>query len=133
MSSPEKRSRPVMRACPAMRALFWNRLLPSTARTGGLLTIAPIAAGSSAWLQWSANKAMVCQNVLAEIYQSKWPKEKIRVEVCAFANSAGAYTTLDPLHVTIASTDPRNQGSDALGVLFLRVLSRPGAPGTKCY
>ena len=55
---------------------------------------------------------------LAEIYQSKWPKEKIRVEVCAFANSAGAYTTLDPLHVTIASTDPRNQGTEALGVLF---------------
>jgi hypothetical protein len=55
---------------------------------------------------------------LAEIYQSKWPKEKIRVEVCAFANSAGAYTTLDPLRVTIASTDPRNQGNDALEVLF---------------
>ena len=55
---------------------------------------------------------------LAEIYQSKWPKEKIRVEVCAFANFAGAYTTLDPLHVTISSTDPRNQGSDALEVLF---------------
>jgi hypothetical protein len=55
---------------------------------------------------------------LAEIYQSKWPKEKIRVEVCAFANSAGAYTTLDPLHVTISSTDPRNQGVGALDVLF---------------
>jgi hypothetical protein len=55
---------------------------------------------------------------LAEIYQSQWPKDKIRVEVCAFANSAGAYTTLDPLRVMIASTDPRNQGSDALEVLF---------------
>lgn len=55
---------------------------------------------------------------LAEIYQSKWPKEKIRVEVCAFANSAGAYTTLDPLHVTISSTDSRNQDSEALEVLF---------------
>ena len=55
---------------------------------------------------------------LAEIYQSKWPKEKIRVEVSVFANFAGAYTTLDPLHVTISSTDPRNQGSDALEVLF---------------
>jgi hypothetical protein len=55
---------------------------------------------------------------LAEIYQSQWPKEKIRVEVCAFANSAGAYTTLDPLRVTISSTDPRNQGADALEVLF---------------
>jgi len=55
---------------------------------------------------------------LADIYQSKWPKEKIRVEVCAFANSAGAYTTLDPLRVTISSTDPRNQGPEALAVLF---------------
>jgi len=55
---------------------------------------------------------------LAEIYQSKWPKEKIRVEVCAFANTAGAYTTLDPLHVTISSTDPRNQAVGALDVLF---------------
>ena len=55
---------------------------------------------------------------LADIYQSKWPKDKIRVEVCAFANSAGAYTTLDPLRVTIASIDPRNQGPEALEVLF---------------
>jgi hypothetical protein len=55
---------------------------------------------------------------LAEIYQSKWPKEKIRVDVCAYANPAGAYTTLDPLRVTISSLDPRNQGTEALDVLF---------------
>jgi hypothetical protein len=55
---------------------------------------------------------------LAEIYQAKWPKEKIRVEVTAFANSTGAYTTLDPLRVTICSTDPHNQGPSALEVLF---------------
>ncbi|MGB2627425.1 MAG: hypothetical protein WAK20_11605 [Candidatus Acidiferrum sp.] len=55
---------------------------------------------------------------LAEIYQSKWPKDKIRVDVCAYANAAGAYTTLDPLRVTISSLDPRNQGSEALEVLF---------------
>ncbi len=55
---------------------------------------------------------------LAEIYQSKWPKDKIRVDVCAYANSAGAYTTLEPLHVTISSTDARNQGYEALEVLF---------------
>jgi hypothetical protein len=55
---------------------------------------------------------------LAEIYQSKWPKDKIRVEVCAYANAAGAYTTLDPLRVTISSLDPRNQGAEALEVLF---------------
>jgi hypothetical protein len=55
---------------------------------------------------------------LAEIYQTKWPAEKIRVEVSPYANWAGAYTTLEPLRVTISSTDPRNQGSAALEVLF---------------
>ncbi len=55
---------------------------------------------------------------LADVYQTKWPKEKIRVEVVALANASGAYTTLDPLRVTIASTDPRNQGSAALEILF---------------
>jgi hypothetical protein len=55
---------------------------------------------------------------LADIYEAHWPKEKIRVDVCAYANAAGAYTTLDPLRVTISSTDPRNQGPEALEVLF---------------
>jgi hypothetical protein len=55
---------------------------------------------------------------LADIYQAKWPKDKIRVDVCAFANRTGAYTTLDPLRVTIASTDPRKQDAEALEVLF---------------
>lgn len=56
---------------------------------------------------------------LAAIYQARWPKEKIRVDVSAYANQSGAYTSLDPLRVTIASTDSRNQGSQALEVLFL--------------
>src|SRR6202043_846178 len=55
---------------------------------------------------------------LADIYQTQWPNEKIRVDVSAHANWAGAYTTLDPLRVTISSTDPRNQGSSALEILF---------------
>jgi hypothetical protein len=55
---------------------------------------------------------------LADIYQAKWPREKIRVDVSAYANWAGAYTTLDPLRVTISSGDPRNQSDEALEVLF---------------
>lgn len=55
---------------------------------------------------------------LADIYQAKWPKYKIRVDVSAYANWAGAYTTLDPLRVTISSSDPRNQDAAALEVLF---------------
>ena len=55
---------------------------------------------------------------LADIYQTRWPTERIRVDVTAYANWAGAYTTLDPLRVTISSTDPRNQGAAALEILF---------------
>src|SRR5580658_4493491 len=55
---------------------------------------------------------------LADIYQAKWPKEKIRVDVSAYANPSGAYTTIDPLRVTISSTDARNQGDEAFEVLF---------------
>jgi hypothetical protein len=55
---------------------------------------------------------------LADIYQTHWPRYKIRVEISAYANWAGAYTTVDPLRVTISSTDPRNQGNAALEVLF---------------
>src|SRR2546429_5270309 len=55
---------------------------------------------------------------LADIYQTRWPHEKIRVDVVAYANWAGAYTTVDPLRVTISSLDPRNQGPQALEVLF---------------
>jgi hypothetical protein len=55
---------------------------------------------------------------LADIYQTHWPKAKIRVDVTNFAYSSGAYTTLEPLRVTISSTDPRNQETAALEVLF---------------
>jgi hypothetical protein len=55
---------------------------------------------------------------LADIFQSTWPRERIRVEVVAYANAAGAFTTLDPLRVTISSADARNQGTNALFVLF---------------
>ncbi len=55
---------------------------------------------------------------LADIYQTRWPREKIRVDVTGFANWAAAYTTADPLRVTISSTDSRNQGAAALEVLF---------------
>ena len=55
---------------------------------------------------------------LAEIYQTNWPKERIRVDVTSYASSTGAYTTLDPLRVTVSSTDARNQSAEALEVLF---------------
>jgi hypothetical protein len=55
---------------------------------------------------------------LAEIYQTNWPRDRIRVDVTSYASSTGAYTTLEPLRVTVSSTDARNQGAEALEVLF---------------
>jgi hypothetical protein len=55
---------------------------------------------------------------LAEIYQTPWPRERIRVDVTSWASSTGAYTTLDPLRVTVSASDARNQGAEALEVLF---------------
>src|SRR2546428_1080644 len=55
---------------------------------------------------------------LAEVYQARWPTGKIRVDVTAYANRSGAYTTLDPMDVTLSSTDPGNQGASGFEVLF---------------
>jgi len=55
---------------------------------------------------------------LASVYQTDWPAGRLRVDVTFNAGPFGAYTSLDPLHLTISSTDPRNQGPAALEVLF---------------
>lgn len=55
---------------------------------------------------------------LAQVYGGGWPAEPIRVDLAAYANWAGAYTTHEPDHITIASTDPAYQGDGSLEVLF---------------
>ncbi len=55
---------------------------------------------------------------LSETYHADWPAGPIRVEVVLYAGPFGAYTTLDPVRLTISSSDPRNQGPAALEVLF---------------
>jgi hypothetical protein len=55
---------------------------------------------------------------LSDTYQADWPTGKIRVDAVAYAGSFGAYTTLEPVRVTLSSADARNQGPAALEVLF---------------
>jgi len=93
-------------AAPIYRAHWWPE--HDRANRKWIAGVAPLV----------RNKGLDLAQRLAEIYQAKWPTEKIRVDVTAYANWAGAYTTLDPLRVTISSTDPGNQGSVALEVLF---------------
>jgi hypothetical protein len=55
---------------------------------------------------------------LAAALGASWPADPIRVDVSAYANWAGAYTTLEPTHVVISSTAPGNAGPLALETVF---------------
>jgi hypothetical protein len=93
-------------AAPVYRAHQWRE--HDRANRRWVLRVAPLV----------RERGVGLSQRLADIYQTQWPRHKIRVDIAAYANWAGAYTTLDPLDVTISSTDPRNQGSTALEVLF---------------
>ena len=55
---------------------------------------------------------------LADVYQRPWPSQRLRVDVVWYGGPFGAYTSLDPIHVTISSHDPRNRGVYGFEVLF---------------
>jgi hypothetical protein len=93
-------------AAPVYRAHLWAEHDRSNRRW--ITAVAPLVRRSGLDLS----------HRLAEIYQTPWPRERIRVDVTSFASSTGAYTTLDPLRVTVSATDARNQGAEALEVLF---------------
>jgi len=55
---------------------------------------------------------------LARAYHSPWPAAPVHVDVAAYAGPVGAYTVLEPTHITIASADPRHAGEAGLEILF---------------
>jgi hypothetical protein len=61
-----------------------------------------------------AHDAADLSRELAGAYHSAWPSQPLRVDVTRYAGWAGAYTTLEPDHLTISSADPGNQGPSAL-------------------
>jgi hypothetical protein len=113
---PPKLTQVLEAAAPVYRAHFW----PDHDRVNRrwIQRVAPLVIEQGVGLS----------ERLADIYQTRWPREKIRVEISAYANWAGAYTTLDPLRVTISSLDPRNQGAEALEVLFHEASHRIAEP-----
>ncbi len=54
---------------------------------------------------------------LAEIYQGRWPA-RIHVDVVYYAGQQGAYTSLAPLHLMIATSDSRNDRMTGFESLF---------------
>ncbi len=93
-------------AAPVYRAHFWSD--HDRANRRWILRVSPLV----------REQGLGISQRLADIYETPWPKRRIRVDVSAYANWAGAYTTVDPLRVTISSLDPRNQGDAALEILF---------------
>src|SRR6266702_3444444 len=103
---PPKLTQVLEAAAPVYRAHLWSE--HDQANRRWILQVAPLVREQGVGLS----------ERLADIYQTRWPHEKIRVDVVAYANWAGAYTTVGPLRVTISSLDPRNQGPQAFEVLF---------------
>jgi hypothetical protein len=103
---PPKLAQALEAAAPVYRAHLWPD--HDRANRRWILRVAPLV----------IEQGIGLSERLADIYETRWPRQKIRVDITAYANSAGAYTTLDPLRVTIASLDSRNQDAEALEVLF---------------
>jgi len=55
---------------------------------------------------------------VSSIYGMPWPGYPVRVDVVAYANWAGAYTSIEPTRPTISSVDAGNQDVAALEILL---------------
>lgn len=55
---------------------------------------------------------------MVRVYDSTWPGSPVTVDLTMTAGAVGAYTSENPTHVTIASTDRGYQGHAALEMLF---------------
>jgi hypothetical protein len=55
---------------------------------------------------------------LVSAYATDWQTTPIRVDMVPYAAFGGAYTTLEPTHLTLASSDSRNQDDFGFEILF---------------
>lgn len=58
------------------------------------------------------------RTALTAIFRAPWPSTPIRVDVSRFAGPLGAFTALDPVHITISSAHPGYAGDAALEMIF---------------
>src|SRR5260370_1092383 len=103
---PAKLTQVLEAAAPVYRAHLWPD--HDRANRRWIMRVAPLV----------REQGLGLSERLADIYQTRWPRAKIRVDLTGYADKTGAYTTADPLRVTISSLDSRNQGPAALEVLF---------------
>ena len=94
------------RAAPVYRAHWWTE--QDRANREWIAKVAPMV----------QQMGVELSGQLSDVYQRPWPAGKLRVDVVWYGGPYGAYTTLSPTHVTIASHDARNQGIYGFEVLF---------------
>jgi hypothetical protein len=94
------------RAAPVYRAHWWAQ--QDRANREWITQVAPMI----------QKMGVELSGQLADVYQRPWPSERLRVDVVWYGGPFGAYTSLDPIHVTISSHDPRNRGVYGFEVLF---------------
>jgi hypothetical protein len=94
------------RAAPVYRAHWWAE--QDRANRAWITQVAPMVRQMGVQLSGQ----------LAEVYQRPWPTERLRVDVVWYGGPYGAYTSLNPTHVTLSSHDARNQGIYGFEVLF---------------
>lgn len=94
------------RAAPIYRAVWWSR--HDAANRAWITSMQPLLHQHGDTLAARLGRALGAQ----------WPSRPIRVDVSAYANWAGAYTSTDPSHVTVSSTDDGYGGTFGLEMLF---------------
>jgi hypothetical protein len=94
------------RAAPVYRAHWWA--LQDRTNRDWIAQVAPMI----------QKMGVELSGQLADVYQRPWPSQRLRVDVVWYGGPFGAYTSLDPIHLTISSHDPRNRGVYGFEVLF---------------
>src|SRR5882762_3776106 len=95
---PAKLTQVLEAAAPVYRAHLWPE--HDRANRRWIMRVAPLVREQGVGLS----------ERLADVYQTRWLREKIRVDLTGYADRAGAYTTADPLRVTISSLDSQGVG-----------------------
>ena len=98
------------RAAPVYRRIWWSRHDAANHRWEAGMQQLLALYGDSLGAQES------------RAFHEPWSTAPVRVDVTAYANWAGAYTTTDPSHITVSSEDPGNQDDQGLEILFHEVL-----------
>lgn len=103
-------------AAPVYRKLWWSRH----------------DAGNRQWIAGMQHMLDTYGDSLAaqesRAMQTPWQSTPVRVDVTAYANWAGAYTSNKPAHITVASAISANQGDQGFEILFHEVLHTMAYP-----